>query len=109
MKRSFINFIVDFSSFVILVFLASTGIIIKYVLPPGTGGRGREVTGGRGREAVKDLWSMARHEWGNIHFYLAIGFLVLMVLHIILHWNWIKNYVKSLFGFGRQRHTEVIQ
>jgi len=42
---------------------------------------------------------MTRHEWGDIHFYLAIGFVILMVVHIILHWSRIKSYFKSLLGF----------
>ena len=47
---------------------------------------------------IKYLWSMTRHEWGAIHFYLALVFVVLMVVHIVLHWNWIKRYFKSLFS-----------
>ena len=42
---------------------------------------------------------MTRHEWGSIHFYMAVVFVVLMIVHIVLHWTWIKHYVKS--GFKR--------
>ena len=100
MKRNALNFIVDLISFVNLLGLAFTGLIMKYVLPPGTSGLGRELGGGRGREEIKYLWSMTRHEWGYIHFYLAVGFVALMVVHIILHWTWIKNYFKSLLGLS---------
>ena len=41
LKRSSLNFIVDLVSFVNLLGLAFTGFIMKYILPPGTGGRGR--------------------------------------------------------------------
>lgn len=102
MKRSSLNFTVDLVSFVNLLGLAFTGFIIKYVLPPGTGGRGRDLHGGYGGEHIKDLWSMTRHQWGGIHFYLALLFVILMVVHIILHWTWIKNYFKSLIGFSRR-------
>ncbi|MHC4739461.1 MAG: DUF4405 domain-containing protein [Planctomycetota bacterium] len=37
---------------------------------------------------------MGRHDWGNIHFYLAVLFVTLMTVHIILHWAWIKNSFK---------------
>ena len=96
MKGSTLNFIVDFISFVNLLGLAFTGFIMKYILPPGTGGYGRLLHGGRGREEIKYFWSMTRHEWGDIHFYLAVGFVILMVVHIILHWSWIKNYFKRI-------------
>ena len=100
MKRATANFIVDLVSFVDLVGMAFTGIIMKYVLPPGTGGCGRLLHGGQGREHIKELWSMSRHEWGRIHYCLALLFLALIVVHIILHWSWIKSYFKSLLGIS---------
>jgi hypothetical protein len=104
-KRVTLNFIVDLISFIVFVGLAFTGFIVKFILPPGTGGLGRELSGGRGREEVKYLWSMTRHEWGDIHFYLAVGFATLMVVHIILHWGWIKRYFKSMFGTSNETCT----
>ncbi len=77
--------------------LTFTGYIMKYVLPPGTGGMGRISHGGSERGMrIEELWSMTRHEWGRIHFYLAGVFVVLMIIHIILHWKWIQYYVKSV-------------
>ena len=81
-----------------LLALAITGVIVRWVLPLGTSGRGQALHGGRGGEHIEQLWSMTRHDWGTIHFYLAILFVSLMVVHIILHWSWIKCYIKSLFG-----------
>ena len=101
MKRSTLNFIIDLVSFVDMLGLALTGSIMKYVLPPGTGGHGYGFRGGRGAQEIKYLWSMTRHEWGNIHFYLALGFVVLMAAHILLHWGWIKNTFKLLLGLRR--------
>ena len=96
MKRSSLNFIVDLISFIVLLGLAFTGFIMRYILPPGSGGRGRLLHEGAGREHIEDLWSMTRHEWGDVHFYLALLFIVLIATHIFLHWTWIKNYFKSL-------------
>ena len=106
MKRTTLNFIIDLAAFLDLLGLAFTGFIMKYILPPGTSGRGRMLRGGRGAgdlgQEIKELWSMSRHEWGDIHFYLAVLFTVMMVVHIILHWGWIKSYFKSLFRFSRK-------
>ena len=101
MKRTTVNFAVDLAVFINLLGLITTGFIIKYILPPGSGGRGREITGGRGREEIRELWSMTRHEWGDVHFYLAAAFIILMLVHLILHWTWIKCYFKSIFGTSR--------
>jgi len=102
MKRGTLNFVVDLAAFINLLCLAFTGFIMRYILPPGTGGRGRVLHGGRSGEQIKKLWSMTRHEWGDFHFYLALLFVALMVAHIVLHWSWIKSYFKSLLRIGRK-------
>ncbi len=103
MKRRTLNFIIDLVSFINLLALVFTASIIRYVLPPGTGGLGRGLHGGSGRENIKYFWSLTRHQWGDIHFYLAALFIILMVLHIVLHWKWIKNYLKFLFISSRKK------
>jgi len=96
MKRTTLNYIVDFLALIDLLFLTCTGIIIKYILPPGTGGRGQELHGGQGAGHAKALLSLTRHQWGSIHFYISVIFIVLVLLHLILHWTWIKNCTKSI-------------
>lgn len=101
-RRTTANFIVDLISFIDLLGLACTGFIIKYILPPGSGGgHGYGYRGGRGAGEVKALLSMTRHEWGDIHFYMSVVFIVLMLVHLVLHWTWIKCYFKSLFGLSK--------
>ena len=99
MKRSSVNFVIDLVSFVDLLGLVFTGAIMKWVLPPGTGGLGRQFHGGGGRggEHIEQFWSLGRHDWGSVHFWLAVVFVALMAVHIVLHWAWIKGYVKSRF------------
>ncbi len=95
MRRATVNFVVDIVSFVIFLALAATGSILRYVLPPGSGGQG--FRGGRPLPGPNQLWGLVRHEWGDIHFWLAVTFVILMIVHIILHWGWIKCYVRSWF------------
>lgn len=100
MKKGTFNFIVDFIMFVDFLGLLFIAFIIRYVLPPGSGGCGLRVDGGWGRglgREVKVFWSLSRHQWGDIHFYMALLFMVLVTGHILLHWTWIKSYFKSLF------------
>ena len=100
-----LNLIIDLVSFLNLLALGFTAFIMRYVLPPGTGGRGRQLYGGRGVETLEDFWSMTRHQWGDIHFYLAVLFLLLMLVHIILHWNWLKNCAMSLLRLSKKQCT----
>ena len=73
------------------LFLVSTGIILHYLLPHGSGGS-------------RSIWGMSRHDWGDIHFYVSIGFLTILAIHLILHWNWIVNLIrgKKRTGSGRR-------
>lgn len=76
MKRTKLNFLIDVLSYSFFLFLITTGILMRYILPPGTG---RFVT----------IWGMSRHDWGTIHFWISVTFLAFMVLHVYLHWKWI--------------------
>jgi hypothetical protein len=76
MKRPNLNFIVDFLGFAGFVLLTATGVLMRYVLPPGSG-------------HSTTIWALDRHEWGSIHFWIAIGFLAVLALHLFLHWRWI--------------------
>ncbi|MHC4069749.1 MAG: DUF4405 domain-containing protein [Planctomycetota bacterium] len=98
MKRNTLNFIVDLAAFLDLLGIIFTGFIMEYILPPGTGACGQEISGGLGREHIKDFLSMTRHEWGDVHFILALLFIVLMAAHVLLHWAWICNYCGTLFS-----------
>ncbi|MCW5520321.1 DUF4405 domain-containing protein [Aureitalea sp. L0-47] len=82
MKRSRKNFVIDSLAFMFFLFLVSTGIILHYLLPHGSGGS-------------RSIWGMSRHDWGDIHFYASIGFLAILAIHLILHWNWIVNLIRG--------------
>jgi len=94
-SRNILNFILDLVALLDLIGMTFTGVIMKYILPPGSGGRGQMLHGGGSGINVKDFWSMTRHEWGSIHFYMSVIFIALIVIHIILHWTWVKQTVKS--------------
>jgi hypothetical protein len=51
---------------------AATGLLMKFVLPPGS--------------SSLSVWGMGRHDWGGIHFWLAMALIVLLVVHVALHW-----------------------
>lgn len=86
MKRSAIILIVDVVSFAGFVFLTSTGLLLHYLLPPGSG-------------RWSDIWGFDRHEWGDIHFFISAGFLCALSLHLVIHWRVIVNLLR---GRGRE-------
>jgi hypothetical protein len=97
-RKQLILFWTDAALFVLFGALAATGIIIHWVLPPGSGGRG----GGRGGgHQAAELLNLSRHDWGQIHFWIAALMLCGVLLHFAMHWGWIKTSVRRLFRGAR--------
>jgi hypothetical protein len=95
MKKARANLIIDVVAFAFFLALVSTGIVLKYMLPPGSGRFGTEPHGEGGGRPVATVWTLSRHEWGDIHFWVSVGLLAAMVLHIFLHWRWIYGAVRG--------------
>ncbi len=92
MRRSTLNFVVDLATLLVMFGMIGTGLLIRFVLPPGTGGR-------HGGEASV-LWSRTRHDWGDLHFWLASALGGLLLVHVALHWAWICGVIRRLVRRG---------
>ena len=91
MAKSKLNLIIDVLLLLCISAIGGIGFLIKYVLVPGF--RRWEIYN---RNVDLSYWGMDRHEWGSIHFIIALIFLVLLVIHIILHWAMIVNIYRKL-------------
>jgi len=87
MSRNRLNLVVDLLAYLAMAGLIATGIILHFRLPP--------------HSRSDAMLGLTRHEWGSIHFYTALSLLVLMVLHIVLHWKWVTHTFAALFGGER--------
>ena len=94
MTRNKYNVVLDTFGFVVFLLLAFSGLVLKYVVEC-KGGQGYR--GGRGvfTEPETFLW-LERSGWQDIHFVLSVTLILIVLLHIILHWNWIVCQVKSV-------------
>ena len=60
--------------------MTGTGLLMAFRLIPGNrGGRGLTVLG----------WT--RHEWGDLHTWVAYAFITLIVLHMVINWAWLTK------------------
>ena len=90
MKRSSLISLIDVLAFISFLFLIATGLLLEFVLPAGSGGLESHGGGrGAGNRLVTLVWGLTRHEWGTIHFWVSITFLIVMGLHLFIHWRWI--------------------
>ena len=94
------NFIIDAIMLVLMAVIAGLGLLIKYVLLSGSD---RWIK--YDRSVDLSFWGLDRHDWGKIHLILAIILGVLLVLHIILHWNMIVGLYKK---FLKNRTTRIV-
>lgn len=78
--------------FVILLLLgliqAVSGFLLWLVIPGGHRGFGISQISG------DFLWS--RYTWIEIHDWTAIALVVIVIIHIILHWKWIIHTTKRM-------------
>jgi hypothetical protein len=75
MTRNAFNFVIDAASFLVVLGLIGTGLINRFVLPPRSGGM--------------SVWGLTRHDWGDVHFWLAVVAGGLLLVHLALHWQWV--------------------
>jgi len=64
--------------------LIGTGALLTWKLVPGS-------QGGHGLTALE----MSRHEWGDIHFWLAVLCVSATSAHLALNWPWLKKIASS--------------
>ena len=84
MKRNTLNASVDAILAIAVLALLLTGLLIAFVLPPGTN---RSLA----------LWGLSRHDWGDVHLYLALAALLVFAVHATLHWTWVVTTVRRWF------------
>lgn len=85
--RKNLKYFIDVLLFVDVTSLAAIGLLLGFVIPSG-------------KQAGENKYFMGihRHDWGDIHLYLALLFVALLALHIWLNWTWIVQVTKGYVG-----------
>ena len=86
MNKAWQNYIVDVLLFFAFLVTAITGIVIFFVLPS-------QVRGG----GFYEFMGMTKLIWKDIHNYAGLVMTGLVLVHLVLHWNWIKAMTKKVF------------
>lgn len=87
LNRAVVITVIDALAFIGFLFVVSTGVLMRYELPPRSG-RALEVLG------------LNRHEWGDVHFVLSILFLSVLAIHLLLHWRFILGVFRGHVAGG---------
>jgi hypothetical protein len=92
MKKNSIKYVVDAILFIDICSIAAIGLLLAFIVPEGKTGR-----------SAKIFLGLHRHDWGDIHLYLSILLLFLLVVHIWFNWTWIVQSSKRYFGDNWKR------
>ena len=90
MRKATRNYILGVILFILALLQAVSGFILWFGLPRGEGQ-------GRGGGTATTFWSLARDTWIDIHDWVAMALVVIIIIHLVLHWKWITYMTKSYF------------
>jgi len=111
--KKYTKFILDFILLLSVSFILVSGYILWFVLPRGIGMYGDPRCGMQGLGISGTYWNVLgwnRYGWIEVHNWASVALLVIILLHIILHWGWIvatTKRVKSYIGKRVRRVTEL--
>lgn len=91
MKRTKLLALVNIASFIIILVSAFSGIVLWQILPQGNGWQG-----GRNISTSNYFLGLSRGDWSNIHNVSSLIFILLIIIHLFLHWSYIKNLPKLI-------------
>ena len=94
------NIIIDLAMFLSMVVVSISGIVIKIIAPLRKFAQEEWV-----RELAKSLVVGGRQLWKEIHLWSGVVLLVLLVVHIVLHWRVIDSFFSKHIRSGALRKT----
>jgi hypothetical protein len=87
MRRGFANAVVDIALLVVFVPTIVSALALFFILPSG------------GRNAGTFL-SVPRSTWTTVHDYAGLLFIALLVLHLVLHYRYLRHLDRHLAMAG---------
>lgn len=85
MNKQKTNYLVDFLALISFLFAGTSALAIKFFMPSG-------VRQGR----LQEFLGIQKGVWSEIHDWAGIIFIILVIVHFILHWDWIMCMTKSI-------------
>jgi len=96
-RKARINFALDSIIAVAFLLSALSGILL-YVFPSG-------YQGGRNPNYGREILFLDGHAWSSLHTWVSFVMIAGVLVHLVLHWNWIVCMIKNMLGLGKKRAT----
>jgi hypothetical protein len=76
---------------------AVSGFVLWLALPSGSG---------RGAFNLTYL-GITRHTWIDIHDWVAIALIAIVIIHLIMHWKWVTRMARQIFKQFTNLHPSI--
>jgi flagellar biosynthesis protein FlhB len=83
LSRTLVNLLLDALLMLLLCSLIGSACVLQFVFPPGTEAKGWK------------LWGMDYNAWANCEFATLCVILLAVVVHVMLHWNWVCSVIAT--------------
>jgi len=83
MSRTIVNLVLDILLALILLLVVTSACVVRFVFPPGTAAKGWK------------LWGLDYDAWANFEFVMLCIILLAVVVHVMLHWNWVCSVIAT--------------
>jgi hypothetical protein len=82
LSRTATNFALDCVAFFALLAVLWSRMVTYVVVPPPVAG-----------EPPIRLWGLGHAAWDAMNFWITMAFAVIVLVHLILHWTWVSQFV----------------
>jgi cytochrome b subunit of formate dehydrogenase len=86
MEKAKINYIIDFLAGISFLITAITGLVIFFFLPSGVR-----------QGSYQTFLGIIKGTWTIVHDWAGILFILLVIIHFMLHWDWIVCMTRKIF------------
>ena len=93
-KNNLIKYFMGLLLFFTVIYTAISSYVLWFILPRGIGLHGDRHCDSFGRGHYGNelfIFGSSRYEWVEIHSWVCIAFIIIILIHVILHWNWINE------------------
>ncbi len=100
MSKTKLNYWLDLIIALAFILSAISGMILLFA---GSGG----YQGGRNSTFQTEIAGISHWAWSDLHTWVSLVMIAGVMVHLILHWNWIVCMTKNFLPKGRKRSPEV--
>jgi hypothetical protein len=96
MSRASVNFLVDCCLLLNFVIVLATTLMLRALFPHPT--HADEWT----------VWGLGYDRWANVQFWAVMSMAAVVLLHLILHWNWVCGFVAGRIARFTGRRAKTV-